>query len=149
MSVRVTVHILAKQYKMTRGQKLTTGLLQYTYMWATMALKTCTTWPQGYKYFHAQLRMKFILLINVKMPTIVGILTCISRINTAYESLKQKRLHFQLNFIKHESFEARKVFIFSVEISCSFEHEKDLEPIQPDQSILRARFCGQCEVVLY
>ena len=28
-----------------------------------------------------QLRLKFILLINVKMPTIVGILTFISRIN--------------------------------------------------------------------
>ena len=28
----------------------------------------------------AQLRLKFILLINVKMPTIVGILTFISRI---------------------------------------------------------------------
>ena len=29
----------------------------------------------------AQLRLKFILLINVEMPTIVGILTFISRIN--------------------------------------------------------------------
>ena len=29
----------------------------------------------------AHLRLKFILLINVKMPTIVGILTFISRIN--------------------------------------------------------------------
>ena len=29
----------------------------------------------------AQLRLKFILLINVKMPTIVGILTLMSRIN--------------------------------------------------------------------
>ena len=34
------------------------------------------TRPQGYQTFHAQLRLKFILLINVKMPTIVGILTC-------------------------------------------------------------------------
>ena len=31
--------------------------------------------------FSTQLSMKFILLINVKMPTIVGILTFISRIN--------------------------------------------------------------------
>ena len=31
--------------------------------------------------FSAQLRLKFILLINVKMPTIVDILTFISRIN--------------------------------------------------------------------
>ena len=29
----------------------------------------------------AQLRLKFILLINVKMPTIVGILTFMSRMN--------------------------------------------------------------------
>ena len=34
-------------------------------------------WPRGYKTFSfsTQLRLKFILLINVKMPTIVGILT--------------------------------------------------------------------------
>ena len=32
--------------------------------------------------------MKFIMLINVKMPTLVGILTFISMINTSYESLK-------------------------------------------------------------
>ena len=37
-----------------------------------------------------QLSMKFILLINVKMPTIVRILIFISRINTSYESLKAR-----------------------------------------------------------
>ena len=42
-----------------------------------------------------QLSMQFIMLINVKMPTIVGILTFISMINTTSETLK-----------------ARKVFIF-------------------------------------
>ena len=43
-------------------------------------------WPQGYKTFlcATQLSTKFILLINVKMSTIVGILTFISRINTTY-----------------------------------------------------------------
>ena len=35
-----------------------------------------------------QLSTKFILLISVKMPTIVGILTYISMINTTYERLK-------------------------------------------------------------
>ena len=44
-----------------------------------------------------QVSMKFIMLMNVKMPTIVGILTFISMINTTSESLK-----------------ARKVFIFSI-----------------------------------
>ena len=41
------------------------------------------TGPEVIKLFScsAQLRLKFILLINVKMPTIVGILTFISRIN--------------------------------------------------------------------
>ena len=40
--------------------------------------------PEGIKLFHAQLRqlrLTFILLINVKMPTIAGILTFMSRIN--------------------------------------------------------------------
>ena len=37
-----------------------------------------------------QLSMKFILLINVKMPTIVGILTFISMINTTSERLKAR-----------------------------------------------------------
>ena len=46
-------------------------------------------------FFHAQLSLKFIMLINVKMPTIVGILTFISMINKT-----------------HESLEARKFFIF-------------------------------------
>ena len=48
--------------------------------------------PRGYELFSCstQLSTKFILLINVKMPTIVGILTFISKINTASEKLKQE-----------------------------------------------------------
>ena len=40
-------------------------------------------WARGYKTFSCstQLSMKFSLLINVQMPTIVGILTCMSRKN--------------------------------------------------------------------
>ena len=42
--------------------------------------------------YSTQLSTKFILLINVKMPTIVGILTFITMINTSeYES---KKIHF-------------------------------------------------------
>ena len=37
-----------------------------------------------------QLSTKLILLINVKMPTIVGILTFISMMNTTYQSLKAR-----------------------------------------------------------
>ena len=36
--------------------------------------------------------MKFFLLLSVKMPTIVGILTFISRINTASESFKARKI---------------------------------------------------------
>ena len=48
-----------------------------------------------------QLNMNFIMLINVKMPTIVGILTIISMINTASESSKARKIilvhHFSFN----------------------------------------------------
>ena len=40
--------------------------------------------------YSTQLSTKFILLRNVKMPTIVGILTLISRINTTSERLKAR-----------------------------------------------------------
>ena len=53
--------------------------------------------PEVLKLFSCstQLSMKFIMLISVKMPTIVGILTFMSMINTTSEHVK-----------------ARKVFIF-------------------------------------
>ena len=40
--------------------------------------------------YSTQLSTKFILLINVKMPTIVGILTFISMINTTPKRLKAR-----------------------------------------------------------
>ena len=48
--------------------------------------------PEVYKAFSYSTRLsrKFILLINVKMPTIVGILTFISMINTTSERLKAR-----------------------------------------------------------
>ena len=48
--------------------------------------------PQVVKLFSCptQLSTKFILLINVKMPTIVGILTYISMIITTSERLKAR-----------------------------------------------------------
>ena len=47
------------------------------------ALIADQAWPQGYKTFFmlGSSETKFILLINVKMPIIVGILTFMSRIN--------------------------------------------------------------------
>ena len=41
-----------------------------------------------------QMNMKFILLINVKMPTIVGILTFISMINTTPERMRNENSLF-------------------------------------------------------
>ena len=45
-----------------------------------------------------QLSMKFILLINIKMPTIVGILTFISKINTS-ENIKARKIYIFQHFI--------------------------------------------------
>ena len=44
----------------------------------------------SYSTCSTQFSTKFILLINVKMPTIVGILTFISMINATSERLKQE-----------------------------------------------------------
>ena len=49
-----------------------------------------------------QLSMKFILLINVKMPIIVGILTLISRINTASEIFKARKIYILQYFSFYE-----------------------------------------------
>ena len=57
-----------------------------------------------------QLSMKCSLLINVKMPTIVGILTYISMINTTSERLKAR--HF---------FICQYFSFLAAEISCSVE----------------------------
>ena len=49
-----------------------------------------------------QLSTKFILLINVKMPTIVGIFTFISMINTSSESLKARKVNISQCFSFYE-----------------------------------------------
>ena len=55
------------------------------------------------------LRIKYILLINVKMPTIVGLLTFISMIYTTYESLKVRKvfIYQHLNFNEQFRFHAQ------------------------------------------
>ena len=50
--------------------------------------------------YPTQLSTKFILLINVKMPTIVGIFTFISRLNKTSESSKER----QIIIFRHFSF---------------------------------------------
>ena len=81
----------------------------------------CWSWPgpEAIKLFSCstQLSMKFIMLINVKMPTIVGILTFISMLNETSESLKARKvgLFQQFSFISNWNFMLRWV-----------EHEKSL-----------------------
>ena len=70
--------------------------MQYLVKKVLKAVKfSCSIMPLGcevIKLFSCstQPSMKFILLINVKMPTIVGILTFISMINTTSERLKAR-----------------------------------------------------------
>ena len=54
-----------------------------------------------------QLSMKFILLINVKMPTIVGILTFISRMNIPSECFEQDKLVIFQYFTFYEQSKSR------------------------------------------
>ena len=56
-----------------------------------MVISTDKSRPRGYKTFSCsnQLRTKIIMLINVKMPTVVGILTFMSRIIQHLKDLKQ------------------------------------------------------------
>ena len=65
-----------------------------TNIWFNLGLETRKPGPEVIKLFpcSTQLSKKFILLINVKMPTIVGILTFISMINTPSERFKAKTL---------------------------------------------------------
>ena len=63
-----------------------------------------TTGPEVIKLLSCsiQLSMKVIMLINVKMPTIVGILTVIIMINTTSERLKAIRFFIYRYFSFYE-----------------------------------------------
>ena len=67
----------------------------------------------------SQLSMKFIMLINVKMPTLVGILTFISLIKTTSESLEAGKVFILQHFSFHEQLN------FHAELSN--EHEKSFK----------------------
>ena len=69
------------------------GFLAHT---AAVSMKSQTVWPRGYKTFLCSTRLgkKFIMLMNVKMSTTVGILTFISMINTTSECLKARKKHY-------------------------------------------------------
>ena len=58
--------------------------------------------------------MQFVMLINVKIPTVVGILVLVNMITTTYESMKARKVvifsilasmsswNFMLSYIEHE-----------------------------------------------
>ena len=57
--------------------------------------------------YSTQLSIKFTMLINVKMPTNVGILTFISMINTTSERLKARNFFICLYFSFYEQLKLR------------------------------------------
>ena len=71
---------------------------------------------RGYNTFLS--RMKFILLTTVKMPTIVDILTFISRINTIYQCIKLEKLLFFSILLGKLKFHATELSIKKVLIPC-------------------------------
>ena len=66
--------------------------------------------PEVIKLFSCstQLSSKFILLINIKMPTIDGILTFIGMINTTYESLIARKICILRHFDFYEQLKFRR-----------------------------------------
>ena len=64
-------------------------------------LKNCGSWPRGYNFFScsSQLSMKVFLLINVKMPTIVGVSTFMSRKNSVLGLSVSENAEFLYSFI--------------------------------------------------
>ena len=65
--------------------------------------------PEVIKFFpwSTQLNTKFILLINVKMPTVVGILTFISMINTPSDRHKTRNFFICRYFSFYEQLKFR------------------------------------------
>ena len=84
------------------------------------------TWTQGYKTFSCstQLCMKLYSLINNKMPTIVGILTCMSGKNSilGLTESKKGRISWYFYTYKHLKFHAQ----------LRVEHEKSFITSGPD-----------------
>ena len=83
------------------GREVRTGVMLRNLLDCMMVI-LASSWqkpgPEVIKLFtcSTHLSMNFILLINVKMPTIVGILTFISMINTTSERLKARNLHLSI-----------------------------------------------------
>ena len=81
--------VLPNYHKQLRKIKKDTHIKEEFFLNDTKFYGSYITGPEVIKLFSCstQLSTKFIMLMNVKMPTIVGILTFISMINTTSERL--------------------------------------------------------------
>ena len=119
IAFKITViNIITKYRQQIKLTELINIWVSETYLWGLwpgpeiIKLFLCTT----------QLSMKFILLKNVKMPTIVGILTFISMINTISERLKA------INFFNCRYFSFYEQLKFSAELSWARKKFYNLGP---------------------
>ena len=81
----------------------------------SFALLFFSSYPEVKKTFSCstQLSMKFIILINVKIPTMVGIVAFISMMNTTSESLKARKIFIFQPFNFHEQLKFHAQLIWS------------------------------------
>ena len=105
MSVLIWVQTVCKGYQQM------TLLVKRIFQCLSYKIQTLQPGPEVIKLFpcSTQLSMKFILLINIKKPTIVGILTFISMVNTTSERLKARNffIYWYFSFYEQLKFHAQ------------------------------------------
>ena len=97
---------LTKEYSLLQKVGVTAPKMGVQQCISAVSESSC---PELIKLFSysTQLSMKCILLINVKMPAIVGILTYISMINTTSERLKARNFFICQYFSVYEQLKFR------------------------------------------
>ena len=103
-----------------------------------------------------RLSMIFILLINVKMPTIVGILSFISRIDTRLRVIKQEKSLFFRKLVFYGQFEfhaqvlsMKKFYILLATNSLKLPHEScEAELILETLVLISHQRAGKVQTVL-
>ena len=104
-----TLCLFFLRVQMRLGSSAVVGYTCHLWMTPDCHCKTSEYSPEVIKLFSysTQPSTKFILLINVKMPTIVGILTFISMINTPSERLKARNFFICQYFSFYEQLKFR------------------------------------------
>ena len=89
--------------------------------------------------YSTQLSTKFILLINVKMPTTVGILTFISMINTTSKRLKARNFFIcrYFSFFEQLKFRAQLIWAWKkfYSLEARFSRARPISPSVPSSQI--------------